>query len=85
VKTVAQFSALSRGQLDLSLYPLAYAGGVVKELNIGLLPCLVTSSEQGLAWRSAAIGREVASTLDKAGVALRRARAPLLVRQVSEA
>jgi TRAP-type C4-dicarboxylate transport system substrate-binding protein len=67
-KTVAQFSALSRGKLDLSLYPLAYAGGVVKELNIGLLPCLVTSYEQGLAWRSAAIGREVASTLDKAGV-----------------
>ena len=68
VKTVAQFSELSRGKLDLSLYPLAYAGGVVKELNIGLLPCLVTSYEQGLAWRSAEIGREVVATLDKAGV-----------------
>src|ERR1700746_1027387 len=35
VKAVAQFSAMSRGKLDMSLYPLAYAGGVVKEMNIG--------------------------------------------------
>ena len=38
MKTVAQFSALRKGALDLSLYPLAYAGGEVQELNIGLMP-----------------------------------------------
>ena len=70
VKPVAQFSELSRGKLDLSLYPLAYAGGVVKEMNIGLLPCLVTSYEQGLAWRSAEIGRELVRAIEKAGVKL---------------
>lgn len=70
VKPVAQFSELSRGKLDLSLYPLAYAGGVVKETNIGLLPCLVTSYEQGLAWRSAEIGRELIAAIEKAGVKL---------------
>jgi TRAP-type C4-dicarboxylate transport system substrate-binding protein len=68
VKPVAQFSELSRGKLDLSLYPLPYAGGVVKEMNIGLLPCLVTSYEQGLAWRSAEIGRELVAAIEKAGV-----------------
>ncbi len=47
MKTVAQFSALRRGALDLSLYPLAYAGGEVPEVNIGLMPCLVTTYEQG--------------------------------------
>jgi hypothetical protein len=31
MKTVAQFSALRKGALDLSLYPLAYAGGEVRE------------------------------------------------------
>jgi len=30
MKTVAQFSALRKGALDMSLYPLAYAGGEVR-------------------------------------------------------
>ena len=68
MKTVAQFSALRRGALDLSLYPLAYAGGEVPEVNIGLMPCLVTSYEQGLAWKRQAIGQELENVLDKRGV-----------------
>ncbi len=68
MKTVAQFSALRRGALDLSLYPLAYAGGEVPEVNIGLMPCLVTSYAQGLAWKQAEIGKELADLLDKRGV-----------------
>ncbi len=68
MKTVAQFSALRRGALDLSLYPLAYAGGEVPEVNIGLMPCLVTSYEQGLAWKRQAIGQELDRVLDKRGV-----------------
>ena len=68
MKTVAQFSALRKGALDLSLYPLAYAGGEVQELNIGLMPCLVTSYDQGLAWRKAEIGTALTDSLDKKGV-----------------
>ena len=68
MKTVAQFSALRRGALDLSLYPLAYAGGEVPEVNIGLMPCLVTGYEQGLAWKGQAIGQELERVLDKRGV-----------------
>ena len=68
MKTVAQFSALRRGALDLSLYPLAYAGGEVPEVNVGLMPCLVTSYDQGLAWKTAPIGQELESLLDKRGV-----------------
>jgi TRAP-type C4-dicarboxylate transport system substrate-binding protein len=68
MKTVAQFSALRRGALDMSLYPLAYAGGEVPEVNIGLMPCLVTSYQQGLAWKTAPIGQELVSLLDKRGV-----------------
>src|SRR3984885_14269202 len=59
MKTVAQFSGLRKGALDMSLYPLAYAGGEVQELNIGLMPCMVTSYEQGFAWKKAEIGREL--------------------------
>ena len=68
MKTVAQFSSLRRGALDLSMYPLAYAGGEVPEVNVGLMPCLVTSYEQGLAWKTAPIGQELTAVLDKRGV-----------------
>ena len=68
MKTVAQFSALRKGGLDMSLYPLAYAGGEVPELNIGLMPCMVTSYEQGFAWKKADIGRELTKLLDSKGV-----------------
>ena len=68
MKTVAQFSALRRGALDLSLYPLAYAGGEMPEVNIGLMPCLVTNYAQGLAWKTAPVGQELSALLDKRGV-----------------
>jgi TRAP-type C4-dicarboxylate transport system substrate-binding protein len=68
MKTVAQFSALRRGALDMTIYPLAYAGGEVPEVNIGLMPCLVTTYEQGLAWKTQPIGQELVNLLDKRGV-----------------
>ncbi len=68
MKTVAQFSALRRGALDLTVYPLAYAGGEVPEVNIGLMPCLVTTYEQGMAWKTQPIGEELTALLDKRGV-----------------
>jgi TRAP-type transport system periplasmic protein len=68
MKTVAQFSALRKGALDMSLYPLAYAGGEVQELNIGLMPCMVTSYDQGFAWKKAEIGRELTKLLEARGV-----------------
>ncbi len=68
MKTVAQFSAMRRGALDMTLYPLAYAGGEVPEVNIGLMPCLVTSYEQGLAWKRQPIGQELENLLEKRGV-----------------
>jgi len=68
MKTVAQFSGLRKGALDMSLYPLAYAGGEVQELNIGLMPCMVTSYDQGMAWKKAEIGRELTKLLEAKGV-----------------
>jgi TRAP-type C4-dicarboxylate transport system substrate-binding protein len=68
MKTVAQFSALRRGALDLSLYPLAYAGGEVPEVNITLMPSMISSYAQGTAWKGAEIGHELEALLDKRGV-----------------
>jgi TRAP-type transport system periplasmic protein len=68
MKTVAQFSGLRRGALDFTLYPLAYAGGEVAEVNIGLMPGLVSNYQQGLAWKNADVGRQLSDTLEKRGV-----------------
>src|SRR5258708_8249798 len=67
MKTVAQFSGLRKGALDMSLYPLAYAGGEVPEVNIGLMPCLVTSYQQGMAGKKAAIGQALSNTIESQG------------------
>jgi len=68
MKTNAQFSALRKGALDMSLVPLSYAGGEVPETNIGLMPALVPSYEQGAAWKNAEVGKLLAKTLNDKGV-----------------
>src|SRR2546421_2726082 len=68
MKTVAQFSAVRKGVLDLSLYPISYAGGEFAELNIGLMPGLVSSYKQGAAWKQAAVGQRFGQFLSSKGV-----------------
>ena len=70
MKTNAQFGAMRKGALDMSLYPSPYAGGEVPELNIGLMPGLVTSYAQAVAWKAAPVGRKLAETLDAKGIVL---------------
>src|SRR3981081_1239862 len=68
MKTVAQFSAVRKGVLDLSLYPISYAGGEFAELNIGLMPGLVSSYKQGGAWKQAEVGQKPSHFLNSKGV-----------------
>jgi len=68
MKTNAQFSAMRKGALDLSLVPLSYAGGEVAETNIGLMPALVPSYEVGAQWKTAEVGKLLAKTLDDKGI-----------------
>src|ERR1700724_4256922 len=68
IKTNAQFSAMRKGALDISLYPLPYAGGEVPECNIGLMPGLVSSYEQGLAWKNKPVGKQLISFLQEKGI-----------------
>jgi len=70
MKTVAQFSAVRKGALDLSLYPISYAGGEYAELNIGLMPGLVSSYKQGAAWKNAEVGKKFSAFLASKGVLL---------------
>ena len=70
MKTLAQFSSLRKGALDLTLYPLAYAGGEIHETNIGLMPALVTNYDQANKWKTAPVGQELTKTLDDKGVVI---------------
>src|ERR1700730_7182550 len=67
MKTVAQFSAVRKGALDISLYPISYAGGEYAELNIGLMPGLVSSYAQGAAWKNSAVGQKLSTFVSERG------------------
>ena len=64
----AQFGALKGGSLDMALVPLSYAGTESPEANIGLMPALITSYEQGYAWKDAPVGRELSRILAEQGL-----------------
>jgi TRAP-type C4-dicarboxylate transport system substrate-binding protein len=68
IKPKGQFSAMQTGALDMTLLPLAYEGGKIPEVNLGLMPALVTSYEQGLRWKTAPIGKEMTRIIDGKGV-----------------
>src|SRR6185437_14980675 len=70
IKTKAQFSAMRKGALDISLYPLPYAGGEVPETNIGLMPGLVTTYDQGLRWKKQPVGKALTDLLADKGIVL---------------
>lgn len=70
MKTNAQFSAMRKGALDASLFPLPYAGGEAPEANIGLMPSLVSSYDQGLGWKNKPVGKELANYLADKGVVI---------------
>jgi TRAP-type C4-dicarboxylate transport system substrate-binding protein len=54
----------------MSLVPLTYAGAELPEVNIGLMPGLVTSYEQGYAWKNAEIGKEFSRMLADRGLVI---------------
>ena len=54
---------MRKGALDMSLYPISYAGGEMPELNIGLMPGIVTSYEQGAAWKNSPVGQKFSELL----------------------
>jgi TRAP-type C4-dicarboxylate transport system substrate-binding protein len=70
IKTNAQFSAMRKGALDISLYPLPYAGGELPETNIGLMPGLVSTYDQGLRWKNLPVGKALTDFLADKGIVI---------------
>jgi TRAP-type transport system periplasmic protein len=68
MKTNAQFSAMRKAALDLSFFPFPYAGGEIHACNLGLMPMLVTSYEQGTKWKNAEIGKSLNKIMEDKGI-----------------
>src|SRR6202140_5630244 len=61
---------MRKGALDISLYPMPYAGGELPETNIGLMPGPVATYDQGLAWKKRPIGKALTDFLADKGIIL---------------
>jgi TRAP-type C4-dicarboxylate transport system substrate-binding protein len=70
VKANSQIPSLRKGTLDMSLVPISYGGGEIPEANLGLMPTLVTSYEQGLRWKEAPIGKELSRILAEKNIVI---------------
>ena len=68
VKPHQQFTGMQSGSLDLSVFPMAYATTYAPEVGVALLPGLVTSYEQALAWEGSEVGDRVHAALRARGV-----------------
>ncbi len=67
-KAGAQYDAMAKGALDLSVFPLAYASGKIPQLEITLMPCIISDVDQGMAWKNKAIGKKVAQICEDKGM-----------------
>ncbi len=67
-KPKAQWDAMRKGALDMSVFPLDYASGKVPQLSITLMPCSVANIQQGLTWRNKPIGKKINALMEAAGV-----------------
>ncbi len=57
MKTVPAVRRRPQGALDISVYPISYAGGEVPELNIALIPGLVNRYKEGSPGKTPRSGR----------------------------
>jgi TRAP-type C4-dicarboxylate transport system substrate-binding protein len=67
-KSKAQYDAMAKGALDLSVFPLAYASGKIPELDITLMPCIIDSVDEGMSWRNKEIGKKIEAICEKRGI-----------------
>ncbi|GAB7386857.1 TRAP transporter substrate-binding protein DctP [Bacillaceae bacterium] len=68
VKAQEQYEAMLGGALDMSVYPLDYAGGKVPQFGVTLMPALVKNHKQAQGWKDAEIGKKIEEIAEKNGI-----------------
>ncbi len=66
-KPKEQWNAIVKGQLDITAFPLAYAGGRHPEFNLTLMPGLVRNHEHAQRLDKSAFMQRIKAIMDKAG------------------
>jgi TRAP-type C4-dicarboxylate transport system substrate-binding protein len=67
-KPKEQWGAMTKGQLDMTAFPLAYAGGKHPEFNLTLMPGLVKNHDHALRLNKSAFMDKIKKIMDDAGV-----------------
>lgn len=67
-KPQAQYDAMLKGALDMSVFPLDYAAGKVPQFSITLMPCIVKDLKQAMRWKDAPIGKEIERICEENGI-----------------
>jgi TRAP-type C4-dicarboxylate transport system substrate-binding protein len=67
-KAVEQWNAMTRGQLDISAFPLDYASGRHGEFSATLMPGLVKNHDHAKRLNASPFMADIKSIMDKAGV-----------------
>lgn len=69
-KSTEQYDAMVAGSIDMSVFPLDYATGIVPEWGITLMPGLVSNHDQAQAWEGSEIGDWVVENMEENGLVL---------------
>jgi TRAP-type C4-dicarboxylate transport system substrate-binding protein len=67
-KPKEQWGAMTKGQLDITAFPLSYAGGKHPEFNLTLMPGLVKNHDHALRLNKSAFMDKIKKIMDDAGV-----------------
>ena len=67
-KPKEQWGPLTKGKLDITAFPLAYAGGKHPEFNLTLMPGLVKNHDHALRLNNSDFMKKIKSIMDEAGV-----------------
>lgn len=62
-----QYKAISKGTIDMTVYPVVYAVGEHPAFDVTTLPCLIQNHSQAQNWRTAKIGAQMESIFEGAG------------------
>ena len=67
-KPKEQWGAMTKGQLDITAFPLDYAGGRHPEFNLTLMPGLVKNHDHAARLNSSAFMRKIKAIMEEQGV-----------------
>jgi TRAP-type C4-dicarboxylate transport system substrate-binding protein len=68
MKEKEQYDAMLQGALDMSVFPLDYAGGKVPQFGATLMPALVKNHKQADNWKDSEVGKKIAEIAEKNGL-----------------